>query len=214
MFGKFFSIFFDFLYPKDPITLDLEAMGVDELMAKLTPAKEVDGDIISIWNYADPKVRTLIWELKYRKNERLLTSVAQIVFDILKTELLDRALFDNFKDPLLVPIPMSDKRRLERGYNQTEVLCQAVKKLDTENLFTYSPSVLKKLKHTESQTKTINKKQRTINVQESMEASEGVRNRNVILIDDVTTTGATLGDARRALRSAGAKKIFCLTLAH
>lgn len=220
MFGKIFSNLVDFLFPKEVEALELEALSPADLLEKLTPAKELDQNTQAIWNYADERVRTLIWEIKYRRNERVISSVSQVLFDVLVSELAERALFDNFKQPLLIPIPTSDKRRRERGYNQTELLCEALKKLDTGNILEYSPSILKKVVHTESQTLTENKKERIRNMENTMKAVEGVRGRpacagrNVVLIDDVTTTGATIGDARRALRESGAKKILCLTIAH
>lgn len=214
MFGKIFSNLVDFLFPKEVETLEIEALSPADLLEKLTPAKELDENTQAIWNYVDERVRTLIWEIKYRRNEKIIESVTKVLFDILMSELAERALFDNFVNPMLIPIPTSDKRRRERGYNQTELLCEALKELDTENVLEYSPNILKKVVHTESQTLTENKKQRIINMENTMQASEGARGRNVVLLDDVTTTGATIGDARRALRESGAKKIICLTLAH
>ncbi len=214
MFGKIFSNLVDFLFPKEVEALELEALSPADLLEKLTPAKVLDENTVAMWNYADERVRTLIWEIKYRRNEKIIDSVSKVIFDVLTSELAERALFDNFKQPLLIPIPTSDKRRRERGYNQTELLCEALKKLDTGNSLEYSPNILKKVTHTESQTLTENKKERIRNIENTMKAGEGVRGRNVVLIDDVTTTGATISDARRALRESGAKKIICFTLAH
>ncbi len=216
MFRALISNLFDFLYPKDQDVLALEGLKSEDLLTKLTPAKSLSDDTIALWNYADEKVRTIIWEIKYRRNERLVENVAEVLYDTVSSEVLERAVTENFVDPLLVPIPISTRRRLERGYNQTEMLCKALKKLDTENLLEYSPSALKRVVHTESQTHTKNKKERISNIQGSMkvEDPELVRDRNIILIDDVTTTGATLSDARRALRESGAKRVICFTLAH
>lgn len=214
MFRALLSSLFDFLYPKDQDVLKLESLEPEDLLTKLTPAKGLSNDTYAIWNYADEKVRLIIWEIKYRRNEKLIENVTQVLYDIVTTEVLDRAVTENFINPLLIPIPISKRRKLERGYNQTELLCKALRKLDTENLFEYLPTALQRVVHTESQTKMINKKQRTINITGSMKAENIVLNRNIVLIDDVTTTGATLGDARRALCESGAKKIICFTLAH
>ena len=214
MLSQILENFINFLFPKSPLILNLESLSPSELLSKLTPAKDLGENTLAIFNYADENVRVLIWELKYRKNLKVAKALAIILFDVLKSEMLERRIFDNFSNPMLVPIPISRERRLERGYNQTEILCEEVINLDQEKLFEYKSNILEKTRHTESQTLVKNKKERSRNLENSMKSSGSVRGRNVIILDDVTTTGATFGDARRALKDVGAKKILCMALAH
>ncbi len=214
MIREIFEGFVDFLFPKSAEILDLENLSASALLEKLTPAIDIDESTIAIWNYADENVRKLIWELKYRQNSKVVEHLAAVLFDVLKTELAERGIFENFNNPILVPIPMSAERRRERGYNQTESLCEAVLKLDSEKLLEYKPDLLEKVKHTASQTLIKNRKLRLENMENSMKSSAEAKGRNIIVVDDVTTTGATFRDARRALREAGAKKILCVALAH
>lgn len=195
-------------------------MNPGELLSNLSVPHslgDVGPDTVVLFSYTDPRVRDLIWELKYRRNEKIAESVSQVLFDVIKTELAERALFENFTSPLLIPMPMSAERRRERGWNQTEILGEKVyklQKLNKEDLFTYTPYCLIKLKHTESQTLTENKKKRIENLVNTMEAGDGASGRNIILLDDVTTTGATFREAKRALKAAGARRILSLALAH
>ncbi len=205
--------FVDFLYPKSAEVYALESLTPSELLTKLPPAKDLGDEVIALWSYPDSRVRELIWELKYRKNEVVTTSLAGIVYDVLKSEVAERALFENFANPMLIPMPISSKRRRERGWNQTEVLAEKVMELDREKLFEYEPHALER-SHTESQTLTENKKERLRNVEGSMKTARDVGGRNVILLDDVTTTGATFKEAKRTLRVSGARRVLCIALAH
>jgi len=205
----------DFLFPKPEDIYDLEHMTVGELTALLPSPRETE-EAISVFGYDDSRVREIIWEIKYRKNKTLAEKVAEILYDVLKQELSEHAVMDNFKNPLLIPLPMSAARRKERGFNQTEVLCEKLVELDTEKLFVYAPHILIKDRHTESQTKTSSKRERVRNIEYSMKVlnADEVKGKNIVLLDDVSTTGATMREAKRALREAGARKLLAFTIAH
>ena len=81
--------------------------------------------------------------------------------------------------------------------------------------FTLCLHGLRKIKDTASQTKQDTRKKRLENLDGCFEAdSAAIEGRNIILIDDVATIGATIEEARRALKSAGAKKVIAFTIAH
>lgn len=214
MFKGYFRNLIDFLFPKEPRTIKLESLPPHSLLTLLPKAKDIDEDTIALWNYADPDVRSLIWELKYRKNEKIIENLSVVLMDIIRSELSDRALFENFINPTLIPMPMSKQRRLKRGWNQTEVLADALKKQDTEKLLELNKGTLIR-EERKPQTLIKNKKDRSKNIENSFKVrGSDIQGKNVILLDDVTTTGATFRDARRALREGGVKKILCLSIAH
>lgn len=218
--------FLDFIFPKSDSIFKLEQLSIGELLEKLPPAEEIEGadeHLIAVFNYRDPSVREMIWELKYKGNRNIAHKFAEILFDILQVELAERILFDKFTNPLLIPMPVSDKRRRERGWNQIEIVCDEMLALRSssdegnEKLFEYSPKILIKHIHTDSQARThATKRERLENLSGSMSVqnAEKIRGRNIILLDDVTTTGSTFTEAKRVLKESGVKKILCVSIAH
>lgn len=217
--------FLDFIFPKSDSIFKLEQLNIGELLEKLPPAEEIEGageHLIAVFNYRDPSVREMIWELKYKGNRNIAHKFAEILADILRAELAERILFEKFTNPLLIPMPVSDKRRRERGWNQIEIICEEIMNLlAPQSLgdvgFEYSPKILIKHIHTDSQARThATKRERLENLSGSMSVqdSEKIRGRNIILLDDVTTTGSTFTEAKRVLKDSGARKILCVSIAH
>jgi predicted amidophosphoribosyltransferase len=114
--------------------------------------------------------------------------------------------------PLLVPVPMHKTRRQERGHNQTEVLCAAALR-HLDNAYDYAPEALARIVSIPEQQK-LGRAARLENVAGSMQADSSlVAGRVCVAIDDVATTGATLAEAKRALKAAGAARAYTLALA-
>ena len=108
-------------------------------------------------------------------------------------------------------IPISRRRKKERGYDQAELLAEAMAKhWDTESVVT-----LKKIVDTPRQSSLTDVYQRRANVLGVYEAvdPENFRERRILLVDDVYTTGSTMNEAARTLRLAGAKEVLGITLA-
>ncbi len=160
--------------------------------------------------YADEAVRALVWELKYYGNKH----AAMLAGKILAEELLAIAA-EELGRPPLVPVPMHKTRKRERGHNQTELLCEAALEAlgDFPAAFDYSPKALSRTRATPEQQK-LSRTQRLVNLKNSMEADPNiVKGRVCVVVDDVTTTGATLAEAKRALKAAGARRVHTVALA-
>lgn len=211
------NLFADFLFPRSPKILELEALSAGVLQDRLPPAERLkDKYAMALFDYAHPLVKTVVWELKYNGNARIADKLGEILYDHIQHEFADLALFEKWERPILIPIPISDKRRFERGWNQSELLAEQILARDNEKVFRYLPRQLAKIRHTESQTKTASRGERLENLTDSMKVlnAASVAGECVIVLDDVTTTGSTFTEARRALRAAGVKKILCVAVAH
>ncbi len=217
IFYKLTSPLVDFIFPLSPIAEKYHKLGTSELIQKLPSAKNLpDENMIAVFDYSNEDVRQLVWQIKFKGNDELITKVSEILYEIICAEIAERALFENFKNPILIPIPMSKERLKEKGFNQTELLCKKIIETDRSNLLTFCPDVLEKIRHTESQTKTLSKKERLENLKDSMEVLDKskLHKKCVVLIDDVITTGATIAEARRALKNSGARKVLAISIAH
>jgi ComF family protein len=151
--------------------------------------------------YKDP-IRKAIHRLKYKKDISL-----GLVFSYYLIGLLDAQLWDIHA---VVPVPLSIARQRERGYNQSALLA---KPLALAKGLSYQPSALNRIKETKSQV-NLSLEERMVNVEGAFRANEKlVRGKNILLIDDVTTSGATIDACSKALLQAGATCVYGLTLA-
>jgi ComF family protein len=212
---KIFNLLLDFLLPRSKNLKMIEEMNADIFRQSVSQIIQNPGhETVAIFSYRHPLVKTAVWELKYRGNRKITGLLAECLYEELIPELTERKMAENFENPLLVPIPISDSKRLKRGFNQCELLAKALEKMDNGRFFETDFSALKKIEETESQTGK-NRTARLANLKNSFVASpEKVSGRNIILIDDVTTTGATFEEARKTLLRSGARKIFCAAIGH
>jgi competence protein ComFC len=105
-------------------------------------------------------------------------------------------------------------RKFERGFNQSEIIAKAIIANDNERKLLYAPQWLEKIKDTQKQSRSESKEERLKNLKDCFRANPKVNNYYVFLIDDVTTTGSTLIEAKKTLMEAGAKDVFGFTIAH
>lgn len=113
---------------------------------------------------------------------------------------------------IIIPVPISKKRKQKRGYNQSELIAKKI--AQNMNEMEYANQVLYKIRETIPQSK-LDKKKRAQNLVDAyiVKNSEIVKNKKVILLDDIYTTGSTVNECSRVLIEAGAKEIGVLTLA-
>ncbi len=159
-------------------------------------------DVLTPFAY-EGVVRTAVQHLKYRGLRSLVPEMARpMAWELAVT----------VPPPFtLVPVPLHPARRRERGFNQAELLARELARLLDAPL---STGALRRTKDTSSQVSTSTRAERLRNVREAFAATDGVDGATVVLVDDVTTTGATLLAAAQALLSAGAARVYGLTFAH
>jgi ComF family protein len=178
--------------------------------------RESDNWIFPLFDYRHPPIKDAVWLLKYKGKKRLAIIFAEVMYGRILEELADLSVMENFTDILLIPIPLSKARMWERGFNQAELICKELIALDENKNFKLENGVLIKTNDTKHQARIENRAERLRNIVGSFSAQnvEQIKNKNIILIDDVTTTGATLREAKKILEQNGARKVIAFTVAH
>ncbi len=144
-----------------------------------------------------------IYQLKYRNIRALAQPMAKLLQDYL--------LAYPVPGEVLAPVPLHRKRLRERGYNQSHLLTRELGKL--VNLPVVD-DCLTRLRHTPPQARTSTVTERRSNVADAFTCrDDGLRDKQVLLIDDVSTSGATLDACAAALKAAGATSVWGLVLA-
>ena len=168
----------------------------------------IDG-ILSIFHYNN-FLKTIIKSIKYR----LATDVWKELCLVIKPESLEKLkLFKNLSwgKFYFEPIPLYPSKLRIRGFNQAKIIAQFF------NQFLSCPLTahLTRKKDTLSQAQLKSNQDRYRNMRGAFQAEsrDAIKGKNFILVDDVLTTGSTLKEATRALKSAGAKNVLALVLA-
>lgn len=155
----------------------------------------------SVFTYSG-LIREAIHKLKYENDLGLAEVLSHYLFDFINQI--------GWKVNLIVPVPLNQARLRERGFNQAALLSLPLAlRLDVK----YKPNAISRIRNTRSQV-GLNVVERYQNVDNAFVADRKILEfRDILIIDDVTTTGATLNAVAKAAKTAGARKIFCLTLA-
>jgi ComF family protein len=157
-----------------------------------------------------PTTERFIYALKYRGVQGLATPLADRLCALICLRPETRTMFG--ENPLVVPVPLHRSRMRERGYNQAHLFAERIAQTAAMPL---EADVLVRIRATHQQVKTTGRAARRENMHGAFSVVDSgpIRDRDVVLIDDVTTTGATLDDCARALREAGARSVSALTFA-
>lgn len=152
-------------------------------------------------------VKKLIHEFKYSGKDYLSKPLGKLMLKFIQDYQLPIEHFD-----FLIPIPLHKSRQREREFNQAEILSREIAQEFNKKVLANG---LIRIKPTKTQTE-LTFQERCQNVEKSFAVtnSELIKDTNLLLIDDVLTTGATSNEAAKCLKIAGANKVFLLTLAN
>ncbi len=155
--------------------------------------------------YYEGPLKEAIKGLKYRR--RLI--LAKILGELLAAKFL--SFFSPSSIDIILPVPLHREKLLSRGFNQSGKLAHT---LSRKTLIKYDSSVLERIRNTQSQVSlSTDKRKNNVTGAFRVIKPEIVAYKNVLLLDDVFTTGATSGECSKVILEAGAKRVYVLVLA-
>lgn len=194
----------DLLFPVRSDEEVLRTVNLDGFLALLAPQPiaYTDPPTIALFPFRRKEVRAAVHEAKYHESRRAFAYLGQA----LKDYLADLDTLEE-RETVLVPLPLGRARMRERGFNQVEHVLKEAGSLPIEHALT-------RVKETRSQT-SLSKAERQENMRGAFAAHGPIDPQTqYVLVDDVITTGATLQAAIDAMRSAGARHLLPIALAH
>lgn len=171
-------------------------------------------DTYALYAYNDPLVHRALWDLKYHHRGLLMRALIAHSNDAVQTLLSDILQSPHQETAVLVPIPQYKTKQYQRGFNQSEMVATW---LSAHHEGFVIQNLLVKTKQTTPQSHITSKQERLANIRGVFScAPETTIDPSLlyIVIDDVTTTGATLSEALSVLKTHGATRVIGLAIAH
>ncbi|MDP3902105.1 MAG: phosphoribosyltransferase family protein [bacterium] len=159
-------------------------------------------------NYHDRTVKNAIRLLKYKKGRCLAKPLAELIKERCLPKIMETYPELNAEDFIAIPIPLSAGKLRERGFNQAAEMAKLLP-LTTNN------KILFKTKETSSQVSVKDRDKRLKNIEGCFITKnvDALKGKNIIIIDDVFTTGATIKETKKTLKAGGARKVLAIVLA-
>lgn len=166
-------------------------------------------------SYSHPLVKKLIKTFKYQYVKELVEPLSELLIKKLQNVPIT-------SEMIIAPIPLHKRKLKKRGFNQAQLLAE---KVADQLAINFQPQLLKRKRHTPPQAKIKDRQQRKQALKNVFEISPEferqcieenknlLKNKTVIVIDDVFTSGATLLEAAKVLNSAGTKQVWGLVIA-
>lgn len=174
----------------------------DTCLAEFTPLtrqSRVDVDRLAIFSHYEGRAGQAVRRLKFNRVTSLAGPMAERLAVMYERE------FSSSID-VIVPVPLHWTRLFGRGFNQSRLLCQGLPPSLVR------PAVLRRVRATKPQS-SLSAEERLLTLNGAFRAQEAMAGKDVLLVDDVVTSGTTANECAKVLRAAGAKSVSLLAFA-
>ena len=158
--------------------------------------------VYSCLNY-EGAVSKLVYNLKYGGGKYLVKYMARIIADKIVSEKIS---FD-----ILTFVPLNEIREKERGFNQSKLLADEIAKI----LNIKTSSIITRTRNTPFQAR-LSREERLLNLKDAFSVVDKkvLKDKTILIIDDIFTTGTTINECSKILKKSGCKRVVCVTFAH
>lgn len=168
---------------------------------------------VAAFEYRNQIIRSAIHSIKYKHRSRVAKVLAERSEEIIMDFLSENMLVEEDTKILLVPIPLSLSHKYKRGFNQATFIARVLSKYLKNSIVL--PKALKRTRNTKPQTAIRKRDARIKNIRGVFRSTiEPTLDEIVIVVDDVSTTGATLAAALAAFKERGWERVYGFALAH
>ena len=175
-----------------------------------------DLNIYPSFSYKNEAIRKLIWSLKYKNNKNVTKFFADYMYEDLLYIISELLILNSSNKIFVIPVPLHQSKKVIRGYNQSELLAEEMlHKLKSKNIFLRA-DILKKKKSGAALAKSHSKKERMEYIKDSFYILNGgcLENVNIILIDDVYTSGTTISEVKKEIKKYKPSSIYTIVACH
>jgi len=165
----------------------------------------VDGAIASL-TYKDLRVHKIIQTFKYSFVFDLAASLSNFIVETIEKQNLS----NYFKDFVIVPVPLHQRRFNWRGFNQSELLATTLAKKLNAPMVT---NLIQRKKFTKPQV-NLSQGERKKNLENAFELLSDVIDKKILLVDDLVTSGATANELSKLLKKSKASEVWVVSIAH
>ncbi len=202
----FWELIFDTLFPRKCLLCGQQKVSLCALCLKKLPrSDENNPGYISLLSYKDKNTRHVLHALKYKGDKKVYDALHDIYLSLLK-EKSD----SDLQRYIITSIPMRTTAKRTRRVDHVSYIAKKI----GESLEIPYEKILFWRHDSGSQVKKSTRKKRMLEMKGALCATSIALGKKVIVIDDIATTGATLTEAKRALKNAGAKKVCLAVVAH
>lgn len=189
----------------DKIKLTPESLIAEEYHKKFTVKKYLS-DFHPVFIFEnDKEIQHIIHALKYNRHFRVGIYFGKIIGNQIKDKL------DKWKIDLIIPVPLHQVKKAERGYNQSEFIAKGI---SIQTGIKWNKKIIRRKKYTQTQTHfTAEERQTNVKDAFNVKNKKAIDGKNILIVDDVITTGSTISECAHQLILAGAKKVYASSIA-